>query len=479
MKNISQTITYTIFGGVAALLMFVAVTTQPRQAQAFGFGNLIDPLCLFACDEPEFPPVPGFSNSNSSKKAPKVTNNYTNSNNVNSNINSPGAVVNAVNSGNTGAGDTIAYGQTPVYDYGCNYDCNPPRHYDNIQVSCYPMPLTADVGDRVTWYASAYGGNGSYHYTWTGTNGLSGNGDSVDKRYNSPGYKNASVRVTSGTQTVSRNCDASAYIRDDGRDHDYDYDYDHDYDNDRDFSVSCSANTTRTAVGNTVRWTAYVSGGNGYNYTWDGTDNLHGSSQSIYVTYDRTGQKYASVKVRSNGRTITRSCSNSVIIDGSNYNYNNNYNSNTNGDLDVACYADPATARINQPVTWRAEVVGGSAPYTYSWTGSNELSGSESAIIKYYSTAGDKNAIVTIKSADGRSTTRACSNSLTIRSAATTNGSTVAPKPATDIKEQADSGLSAASLFSLKNVPWGWVAILIILVLFATVVYLIFNRQKI
>jgi Mg2+ and Co2+ transporter CorA len=31
----------------------------------------------------------------------------------------------------------------------------------------------------------------------------------------------------------------------------------------------------------------------------------------------------------------------------------------------------------------------------------------------------------------------------------------------------------------LKNVPWGWVAILIILVLFATVVYLIFNRPKI
>lgn len=476
MKNISQTITYSIFGGVAALLMFVAVTTQPRQAQAFGFGNLIDPLCLFACDKPEFPPLPFPGNfSNSSTKAPKVTNNYTNSNNVNSNINSPGATVNAVNSGNTGAGDTIAYGNTPVYDYGCTNNCNPPRHYDNIQVSCYPMPLTADVGDRVNWYASAYGGNGSYHYTWTGTNGLSGNGNSVDKRYNSPGYKNASVRVTSGTQTVSRNCDGSAYIRDDGRDHNDDNDYD------RDFSVSCSANTSRTTIGNSVRWTARVSGGNSYNYTWDGTDNLRGSSQSIYITYDRTGQKYASVKVHSNGRTITRSCSNSVVIDGSNNNYNTNYNSNTNNDLDVACFADPVSARINQPVTWRTEVVGGSAPYTYSWTGSNELSGSESAIIKYYSTAGDKNAIVTIKSADGRSTTRACSNSLTIRSASTGNSSTVtpAPKPADIDKNTDDNGLSAASLFSLKNVPWGWVAILIILVLFATVVYLIFNRQKI
>jgi Mg2+ and Co2+ transporter CorA len=34
-------------------------------------------------------------------------------------------------------------------------------------------------------------------------------------------------------------------------------------------------------------------------------------------------------------------------------------------------------------------------------------------------------------------------------------------------------------LFSLQNIPWGWVAILIILVLFATVLYLLFNKEKI
>jgi hypothetical protein len=31
----------------------------------------------------------------------------------------------------------------------------------------------------------------------------------------------------------------------------------------------------------------------------------------------------------------------------------------------------------------------------------------------------------------------------------------------------------------LSNIPWGWVAVLIILVLFGTVLYLLFNKHKI
>ncbi len=37
----------------------------------------------------------------------------------------------------------------------------------------------------------------------------------------------------------------------------------------------------------------------------------------------------------------------------------------------------------------------------------------------------------------------------------------------------------AASFFSLASIAWGWVALLIILVLFITVIYLIMNRHKI
>ena len=93
---------------------------------------------------------------------------------------------------------------------------------------------------------------------------------------------------------------------------------------------------------------------------------------------------------------------------------------------------------------------------------------------------GEKSAIVTIRSADGKTATRACSTSLTVRGAATV--ATPKPpvkQPVVEAPKPQDTDQSAAALFSLKNVPWGWVAILVILVLFATVVYLIFNRPKI
>ena len=214
---------------------------------------------------------------------------------------------------------------------------------------------------------------------------------------------------------------------------------------------------------------------------------MYGSAQSAYYTYANPGQKYATVTVYSNGQSTTQNCG-TVNVGTYGYTYNYNYANVSNSGLDVACYSDPTTASVNQPITWRAEVVGGLAPYTYSWTGSDNLSGSDSTLLKYYATTGDKSGIVTIRSADGKTATRACSTSVTVRSASAnvspTTQPTVQTKPAPqsvapDTNNKDNTGLSAAALFSLKNVPWGWVAILVILVLFATVVYLIFNRPKI
>ncbi len=467
IQNTKTHTTFKTIGTTVAAIFFMALVFVPTNAYAFQLGQIIDPFCLFACSKPQ-----------------KVTKTYTytNSNNVASNINSPGATV------QTG-GTPVAYNYPPTY--------YPPQPtYSPLQVSCYPTPSTADQGQTVYWYTNVTGGNGSYSFYWSGSDGLSGSGSSVSRTYYSPGTKNASVTVHSDGQTISQSCNGNVYIRDDGYNYNYNnnnyYNYNNNYQNNNyPITVSCSPNVSTTNVGTVVYWTAYVSGGsyNGYNtynnysISWSGTDGISGSGQSTNYTYNTPGQKYAIVSVYANGQQTTQYCSSSVNVVG--YAYNNYVapvypayiNGNTN--LDVGCIADPATARINQPVTWKTEVVGGFAPYAYSWTGSDDLSGSDSSVTKYYSTAGSKNAIVTVKSSDGRTATHACSNSATIRSTAT-----VAPKPATTPTVQpetksADGGLSAAALFSLKNVPWGWVAILIILVLFATVVYLIYNRPKI
>lgn len=467
MKNINKSTKYVVLGLMSFVIMFGVLSIVPTQAnaciKALGF---LDPVCLIK-NGPQLPQLPGLPNFDSDDDNTQTVNNtYTNSNNVNSNINS------TVNTGNNPT-PVVAY-TTPVYNYDYNYyNDYPQNNYGQLQVSCYPMPLSARTGETISWVASAYGGNNSYNYTWSGSDGLSGYGSSVSKTYYSNGYKNASVTVRSGNQTISKNCDGTINIYGDTYYNNPTYGYNYNYPQ---LYVSCSASSVYANNNSAVTWNAYPSGGNGsYSYSWTGTDGLYGSSQSVYRNYPNAGQKYASVTVYSDGRSVTQNCG-TVNVGG--YGYVVNYNNNNNG-LDVACFSDPTTARVNQPATWRAEVTGGIAPYTYSWTGSNGLSGSDSSVIKYYDSVGEKNAIVTIRSADGKTATRACSTALTVRGTAVTAPAAPAQPVVQPDKDKDDNGLSAAALFSLKNVPWGWVAILVILVLFATVVYLIFNRPKI
>ncbi|MDE2041269.1 MAG: PKD domain-containing protein [Patescibacteria group bacterium] len=271
-------------------------------------------------------------------------------------------------------------------------------------------------------------------------------------------------------------------------------------------TVSCSASSNYGYTGNSVIWTAYVSGGNGiYAYSWSGDENLSGYSQTVNKIYYYTGYKYGYVTVYSNGQTASANCGYVNVQPTSNYaytypTYNNSYVYATpaptyvqsypasNYTLDVGCYADPTNATVNQPVTWNVEVTGGQAPYTYSWTGTDGLSGSQASVIKYYTTTGAKNAIVSVSSADGRTAVRSCSNQLTIsptyRPAAkapakASNQQPMAAAPSATPVSVANSALVAGPYLSLANVPWGWVAVLVILVLFATVLYLMFNRDKI
>jgi hypothetical protein len=64
----------------------------------------------------------------------------------------------------------------------------------------------------VTWSASASGGNGRYYYSWSGTDSLYGNSQSISKLYSNTGLKTAYVTITSDGQTASTNCTNSVNI---------------------------------------------------------------------------------------------------------------------------------------------------------------------------------------------------------------------------------------------------------------------------
>ena len=96
----------------------------------------------------------------------------------------------------------------------------------------------------------------------------------------------------------------------------------------------------------------------------------------------------------------------------------------------VSCSASPSSATAGSQVIWTATgASGGIAPYTYTWSGDENLSGNTSSVQKTYSTAGTKTASVTVTDSTGHSSTSIpCTNSATISMAASCSGS---PNPAT------------------------------------------------
>ena len=234
-----------------------------------------------------------------------------------------------------------------------------------------------------------------------------------------------------------------------------------------------------------VLWTAAVSGGNGYyTYQWSGSDQIYGSNSSTNVSYNTPGQKYAAVTVYSDGQSLTVNCSNIVTVGVQNYT-NGNPSSNSNG-LTVGCAADAKTVAIGAPVTWSVEATNNGnddGGYRYSWTGTDGLSGSQTSVSTAYETTGNKSASVTVTSSNGQTVTQACDSSVTVVNSGTyINNPIGRANTRTNLASNANSNnssLFAGSLFSLANIPWGWVAVLIILVLFGTVLYLLFNKHKI
>ena len=514
-----------IFKGVflSVALLAAVFTVTPKHAYAsFNPLNPIDPFCLFSCDDE--PAV-----NNNTYYTNTIGSYNTNSNNRNTTYgsNSPitqtastpvynGSVYGASSAASAyvapSTPSTPAYAapvynnsiynsvpaatyvapivyNTPSYYATPTYNYNPPYYnYGNynynysspLSVSCYPTPTYASVGSSVSWVSSVSGGNGSNYITWSGTEGLYGNGSTITKAYSYSGTKNASITVTSGGQTVSQNCSGTVTVSDNGYYNNYGSYYNNYYNYNYPVTVSCSTNTTFAPVGTYVTWTANPSGSyNGYSYSWSGTDGLYGSQSSVQTYYSTPGVKTAYVTVYSNGQNISAQCSNSVTV-GYPTGYNNGNQYGNSGVIQLACAAGVTSARVGTPVTWTAEAYGSTGRFIYSWSGTDNLFGTQSSAITSYATPGTKSAIVTVTSSNGQTLSRVCGNTVSIKA-----NVVAAPKPATTIVQQPPQQPQVVmlppnnSLFSLQNVPWGWVGVLVILVLMGMIFYLIFNKKKI
>ena len=77
---------------------------------------------------------------------------------------------------------------------------------------CVANPTNAGINQNVTWTAyvnNANGFFGGYSYSWSGSDGLFGNGQSISRSYNTPGFKTATVTITGNGQTVTTTCNTN------------------------------------------------------------------------------------------------------------------------------------------------------------------------------------------------------------------------------------------------------------------------------
>jgi hypothetical protein len=153
-------------------------------------------------------------------------------------------------------------------------------------------------------------------------------------------------------------------------------------------SVTCSAGSTQAQTNDSVNWWVNVSGGQDpFTYSWSGTDSKVGTELSIFVQYSTSGTKHMQVQVRSNdGQTKTVQCPDIEI---------------TVVPLIISCTVDVSPLEDNRfNINWLSDVRGGNNEYAISWTGTDGLSASSTAVSKMYTTGGTKEAQLRVVSGD-------------------------------------------------------------------------------
>jgi hypothetical protein len=218
----------------------------------------------------------------------------TNVSNTNHNTSNSSSSANASSSNvNTNINNNNVYVYTNPTGNAVVYN---PAH-QNLSGYCEITPANPRTGQTVTATAYATGGIGNYTYTWGGdinqTTGVSTSFTSY-----TTGTKNIIVTIRSDQEVVTKSCNVT-FVNDS-------------YNNG--LSATCFANPTFANINQTVTWRVNVSGGNGYNYSynWSGTDGLSGSGDSISRAYGTTGTKQANVTVYANGQSVTTSCSTNI-----------------------------------------------------------------------------------------------------------------------------------------------------------------------
>ena len=227
-------------------------------------------------------------------------------------------------------------------------------------------PNTLNIGETTTFSVTGVsGGTGSYTYAWSGTDSLSGTAASITKSYTTVGTKTGTCTITSGTQTLVLNTSVTVAVPA--------------------IVGTITATPTTGNIGDSITYAVTgVSGGTGtYTYSWSGTDTLSGTSASVSKSYTTTGTKTATCTITSGSQTLVLNTSSTIGV------------LTTTGNIVVT----PSTSvMLGNPVTFTMNAAGGTGSFTYSWSGSESISGTTNEVTKTFSSIGVKNVTCAVTS---------------------------------------------------------------------------------
>lgn len=195
-------------------------------------------------------------------------------------------------------------------------------------------------------------------------------------------------------------------------------------------SIATISTTPASANGDSAS-SYYVAPTSARTFTLNGMLNWRNSPMST-KTFKLTAVNYGKTVTSSSGFRIESGLSNLVVSTFGGYvNATTTATTTTvvkESALTGLCAANNQDPKVGQSVYWQVSQSGGAAPFTYTWSGTDSLTGSTGTVVKSYATAGVKTATVTITSPQ-QSITKTCSVTVSPQTAAATPASTPTYSP--------------------------------------------------
>src|SRR5436309_2750679 len=252
-------------------------------------------------------------------------------------------------------------------------------------------PSSPQVGQQVTFSASASGGTTPYSFSWSFGDGASGTGSSTTHTYSSAGTFNVILTVkdsSSPQQTATSQQSVSVSSPPPS------------------LTASFVYSPSTPQVGQQVTFTASVSGGTApYTDSWSFGDGSTGTGPSVTHTYSSAGSFTVTLTVKDSGvpqQTVTSQKTVTVT--------------NPPPPLSASFTYSPSSPQVGQTVSFTGSASGGTSPYSYSWSFGDGSTGTGSSVTHTYASTGTFNVVLTVKDSSSPQQTASSQQSVSVSS---------------------------------------------------------------